>query len=264
MSGEPIGPDEFREGVVKRHQTAVDLHRRVWKALEHGMSQGRFVSEVVERAVDLLFIQAFKSHVSTYELATLALVEDAATIVRRSLELAVQTVYIAKDSSPDVRLQRAGTFLAFLWTKWPEELRSNIPEGERQAWDAILQKYGAHFTTKSKQWGPRFSEIFQELENSDESAGFPKGPYRENYSFLSNVAHGSPPSLVPGYAYGVVPIHDDRLVSMILLFSATYGLVTAMIWNELFHLMDELELNTLKDQALSLLAQRQANKPDVA
>lgn len=78
-----------------------------------------------------------------------------------------------------------------------------------------------------------------------------------------NVAHGSPPSLVPGYAHGVVPIHDDRLVSTLLVFSSMYSLVTAMIWNELYQLMDEAELNGLKNRALSLLAQKQARHPPV-
>jgi hypothetical protein len=74
-------------------------------------------------ALDMPFVQGFKAHVSTYQLATLAQVEDAATIIRQSLEVAVQAICLGRGSSKE-RRKRGGRFLAFLWVKWPAQLRA--------------------------------------------------------------------------------------------------------------------------------------------
>ena len=72
--------------------------------------QDRYAHELVPRALDVLFFQCFKAHVSTYELASLAQVEDAATIVRRQLELAATAVYIGLHREAEERERRAGSF----------------------------------------------------------------------------------------------------------------------------------------------------------
>jgi hypothetical protein len=75
------------------------------------------------------------------ELTSLVLTEDAATIVRRLLELAVQLVYIARDDDEKTRDRRAGMYLAFLWHEWPAELRNRLPPDERKAWEALYAEY---------------------------------------------------------------------------------------------------------------------------
>ena len=68
-------------------------------------------------------VQGFKAHVSTYQFAILAQVDDAATIIRQSLKVAVQAVCLGRASSKE-RRKRGGRFLAFLWVKWPAQLRA--------------------------------------------------------------------------------------------------------------------------------------------
>ncbi|MGH7514082.1 MAG: hypothetical protein ACREOQ_14300 [Gemmatimonadales bacterium] len=216
------------------------------------MLVGRYASDLVQRALDMLFVQCFKAHVSTYQLATLAQVEDAATIIRRSLELAVQAVYIGRESSEKERRKRAGRFLAFLWVKWPAQLRKAIPADERQAWDAVLQTYGAGFTPARPRWGPTFADIFADLEEADTAAGTPRSSYRDDYSYLSNIAHGTPPTLVHSYAQPVMPLHDARLVPRLLAIGSMYTLACAMIWNEAYQLIDDARLAALGGRAIML------------
>src|SRR5206468_452361 len=79
---DPVSADEFRRGLNEKYLLEVDLHWRVRKTIEAAFVQDRYAHELVPRALDVLFFQCFKAHVSTYELASLAQVEDAATIVR--------------------------------------------------------------------------------------------------------------------------------------------------------------------------------------
>ncbi|MGH2372433.1 MAG: DUF5677 domain-containing protein [Gemmatimonadales bacterium] len=246
-------PEEFRKRIADKYPAQLGVHGEVTTVLESLVSRPRYLADIVHRAVDMLFTQAFKSHVSMHELATLALVEDAATVIRRLLELCVQAIWIARDSSEDVRRRRAGMFLAFLWHKWPTDLKDRIPQAERDAWEAVLATYGNDFGADRKQWGPNFGQIFDALEESDLAAGEPKGSYRDNYAYLSNVAHGSPPSLVHTYAQPVIQLHDDRLVPQMLVFASMYSLATAMVWNDLFQLCDSSLLVKLRDKVLAIL-----------
>ena len=247
-----VSPEEFRRRVEEKYPSEVDLARHVWKTLESGVRADRYASDLVQRGLDMLFVQCFKAHVSTYQLAILAQVEDAATIIRRSLELAVQAVYIGRESSEEERRKRAGRFLAFLWVKWPPQFRSAIPADERQAWDAVLQTYGPGFTPAQPRWGPTFADIFAALEESDAAAGAPRGSYRDDYSYLSNVAHGTPPTLVHSYAQPIMPVHDDRLVPRLLAVGSMYTLACAMIWNESYQLIEDARLTTLGTIAMTL------------
>jgi hypothetical protein len=189
-------PEQFRDQVVARHQNAFDVHARVVEAMEALATRSRALSDLPARAVDMLFLQAFKTLVATRELAALALVEDAATLVRRQLELAVQAVYISCDSEEGTRTRRAGMYLAYLWHKWPADLRARLPAAERRAWDALYREHGGAFTPERKAWGPNFKQMFEYAEQAD--------TYEQDYTHLSNVAHGGPPSLVHHYAQPTV------------------------------------------------------------
>jgi hypothetical protein len=244
--------EEFRRRTLAQHKPAADLHRSVSAMLETAVQTPRLVADIVQRAVDMLFVQAFKAHQSVFELSAVCLTEDAATIVRRLLELAAQAAWIAKESDADVRNRRAGMYLAFLWVKWPSDLRDLIPADERLAWEAVVKRYGATFTAERKQWGPTFSQIFDALEESDTEAGHSVGGYRDTYRYLSNVAHGSPPSLVHSYSSATVQIHDGRFVSDMLIFGTLYALATASIWNDIYEVIPQAEFAAVQQAALSL------------
>ena len=107
-------PDEFRSRVRAAHRPAFDLFGRVVDLVEPAVAHRRFLSGEVERALDMLMLQGYKAHCSLYVLAVRAHIEDAATIVRRLLELAIQTIYIASQS-PQMRFasERVGTWPAY-------------------------------------------------------------------------------------------------------------------------------------------------------
>ena len=228
------------------------------------MVQGRYMHELVPRALDMLFVQCFKAHQSTYELAILAQLEDAATIVRRLLELAVQAVYIGHHPDAEERERRAGAFLAFMWLKWPVKSRGAIPTDERDAYEQMVERYGSHFKPEQRQWGPSFGEIFAELEAKDFGEGKPQVGCRQDYRYLSNVAHGSPPYLVHTYAQrGVVSLHDDRHVPALLLTGASYAVLGTAIWNEAYRLIPDPQLEALAAQIGAISApQRRENGGD--
>lgn len=98
-----VTPDEFRRQITVKYRPAFELHSDVEQVMQAAATTPRGLPDEVSRAVDMLFIQAFKAHLSVGELAELALVEDAATIVRRLLELGIQAVYIARDSEEATR-----------------------------------------------------------------------------------------------------------------------------------------------------------------
>ena len=253
MTNSTPGRDEFRQATLAKYPAEAMLHRDVSMMLEGAVLTSRFLADLVHRAVDMLFVQAFKAHQSVYELSALCLTEDAAAIVRRLLELAAQAVWIAKDSEVETCQRRAGMYLAFLWVKWPAERRGLVPAEERAAWERVTEQYGGDFTADRKQWGPNFGQIFDAIEKSERDAGGPVGEYRDTYSYLSNVAHGSPPSLVHSYSGGTIQVHDSRLVGQMLIFGTLYVLSTASVWNDIYHIIPTTQFDQLKVRALALV-----------
>lgn len=235
-------PEQFRAQVRARHRHSFDVYARVAAEMQALVAVPRTLTDLPARAVDMLFAQAFKTLTAIGELSTLALVEDTATLVRRQLELAVQAIYIARDSKESTRSQRAGMYLAFLWHKWPSALRARLPAAERQAWEALYREYGKAFTASRKSWGPNFRQMFEYAEQVD--------TYQQDYTHLSNIAHGAPPSLVYQYAQPTVALHDDREVGGLLLYASRYALATTMVWNDIFALATPDTLNGLRDLLL--------------
>jgi hypothetical protein len=100
-------PKEFRTAIRTKYPEAFLLHHNVAAALEPAIEKPHRLADEVTRATDMLMVQAYKAHASVYLLAVRAQVEDAATITRRLLEIAVQTIFITGDSDTEVRKQRA-------------------------------------------------------------------------------------------------------------------------------------------------------------
>lgn len=90
--------EEFRAAIRAKYPQAFSFHRDVATVLEQAIAKPCHLTNEVARTADMLMVQAYKAHVSVYFLAVRALIEDAATITRRLLEIAVQTVYITGDS----------------------------------------------------------------------------------------------------------------------------------------------------------------------
>lgn len=236
-----------------KYRDAFSLHRDVATTLESAVRRTRRLADGVSRAADMLMVQGYKAHGSVYLLAVRAQVEDAATITRKLLEIAVQTIYITADDNADVCRQRAGRYLAYLWNSVPQEWRAKMPDRERQVWEAYHADHGRLLSERSRSWGPNVRSMFEEI-------GQPE-TYEQDYSLLSRIAHGTPPSLVQDYAQPIVPLRDDTFVPMVLVFASRYYLATAGQWNRLFRLVDEGALASLIERASRFYASNAEGPP---
>lgn len=79
-----------KKATLERHKAAFGLWLFIHKELEDVVICDRNPNTAFARAIDLLFIQAFKSHGSLYSLCVIGHCEDAATIARRIFEVALQ------------------------------------------------------------------------------------------------------------------------------------------------------------------------------
>jgi len=76
-----------KKATLGRHKAAFGLWLFIHKELENAVIRDRNPNTAFARAIDLLFIQAFKAHGSLYSLCVIGHCEDAATIARRILKL---------------------------------------------------------------------------------------------------------------------------------------------------------------------------------
>jgi hypothetical protein len=235
-------PEEFRAAIRAKYPHAFSFHRDVAIVLEESIAKPRHLVDEVARTADMLMVQAYKAHASVYFLAVRALIEDAATITRRLLEIAVQAVYITGESDPAESKQRAGRYLAYLWYSMPPEWRQRMSIEERTVWETSYQTYQHWLPARPIRWGPNFSEMF-------EAVGL-KDTYREDYSLLSSIAHGTPPHLVQDYAQPVVPLGPDDFIPMMLVFASRYHLAVADQWNDIFCLIAPTQLEVLVSRAV--------------
>ena len=234
-------PEEFRAAIRAKYPEAFSLYHDVAFIIEEAIQKPRRLVDEVARASDMLMVQAYKAHASAYLLAVRAQVEDAATIARRILEIAVQTIYITGDSDREICKQRAGRYLAYLWDSIPTEWRTKMPPEERTVWETYYQAHQHRLPKKRKSWGPDFKSMFQEVGSLS--------TYEEDYSLLSGIAHGTPPSLVQDYAQPVVALRSDIFVPVMLVFASRYYLAVVGQWNNLFSLVSPSKLEELVERA---------------
>src|SRR5260370_13474601 len=84
----------FRKRVLAAHASAFELHTAVIGVFEDALLKERQGTGRYSIAIDMLMYQAFKSDGTVSLLAQHGLLEDAATIARRLMELAVQALYL--------------------------------------------------------------------------------------------------------------------------------------------------------------------------
>jgi hypothetical protein len=237
-----------KKRTIERHRGAMGLWRLVHETLEEVVIRDRQHRRPFERALDLLFIQAFKSHGSLYSLCVIGHCEDAATIARRILELALQAGYL--DAEELERDRRGSEYLAYFWHLAPGVLANpSLLAEERKRWqDAYDQnKSWMKFDKNGRplpNWsGLSFSEMAAKL-NTQQS-------YKNDYRFLSNAAHGSSAGVMMNVVQDVLQIYDDRFVSGILVAGTCYMCAIAELWNIHFRLIEETKLKELRDKGLS-------------
>jgi Family of unknown function (DUF5677) len=233
-----------KKATLTRHKSAFNLWLLVHQILEDAVIHDRDVQISFLRALDHLFIQAFKSHGSLYSLCVIGHCEDAATIARRIFEIALQVGYL--DSEESEREKRGREYLAYFFHLVPKGILSNpslTPE-ERKKWQDLYDQ--------NKQW-LKFTKSGNPLPNWSGLgiAGLAdklrmRSSHDEDYRFLSNMAHGSSAGSLLRIADGKLQITDDSAATPILVYGTRYMLAVTEVWNAHFKLIEESKMVELR------------------
>ncbi len=222
-------PNTFQVAVRMRHEPAFLLCEDVVATLRPAISRPRRPRRAVPRALEFLMYQAHKTLLSVYVLSSRALTEDAATLTRRLLEIAVTAGYITHATSAADRDRRAGCYLSRLWEQNAVELRQAIPLREQRRWRAFVRSHRKRFPHAGSCRLPRWVKMFGGVGQSQ--------TYEADYSLLSSIAHAIPPSLVRDHTRRPVLMLNDTQVSTMLVFACRYYLAVADLWNRRLRLM---------------------------
>ena len=155
----------------------------------------------------------------------------------RCSELSVEAEYIGGESHPKLQCRKAGMYLAYLWRSLPKKYKAYIPEGTREEWSSVARSYGRFVPSKQKHWGPKWFDMFRDCEFED--------LYREDYAFLSAIAHGSYEEQALRYSRSRVPMHDHHKMRILVIYASRYLAFIGKHWNDRFNLIDTDELEDL-------------------
>jgi hypothetical protein len=231
----------FRASIRAKYPDAFEFSGQVAVELEQAVETPRGLVGELALAIDMLMGQGYKAHLSVYFLAEVAHVEDAATITRRVLELAIQAVYIGGDDQEAVRPERAGRYIAHMWERLDSSVKAKFSDQAAAPWQSVYDQYSHLLSPKRKRWGPNFKQMFDEIGHPD--------TYRKDYSLLSEIAHGSPDDLIIHYSAPTVHLRPDVHVPTVLNYASRYYLIIAEQWNRIFHGIDDKVLTRLYDSA---------------
>jgi Family of unknown function (DUF5677) len=246
-----------KKTTLGRHKAAFGLWLLIHQTLEDVVIRERNPRTSFARALDLLFIQAFKSHGSLYPLCVLGHCEDAATIARRICEIGLQIGYLDLDE-PE-RENRGRQYLAYFFHLVPKGILSSpsLKPEERQRWQRLydqnkrwlkLNKSGNPLSNWS---GLSVAALARKL-NMEQT-------YDQDYRFLSNMAHGSSAGSLLGMQVGELQITDDTVATPILVYGTQYMLAVTEVWNAHFKLIEKSEMGELRKQCLRFDLQAAAN-----
>ena len=215
--------------------------------LEDAVPKPRASSSPFLRALDLLFVQAFKSHGSLYFLCVHGHGEDGATVARRMLEIEIQARYLCADTAEqEIRGQK---FLAYFWAQAPNRIKAAGSDAERAKWQTgydankhLLLRPSGHQIRNW--WG---DDKIKQLANLP-GVGL-KDAYDQDFRVLSQMAHCTSQGILFRRAGDVMEIRTDILVSEILIFGTRYILDVTRLWNGQFNLIDGVDLAQLSSEA---------------
>jgi len=221
---------DFRRSVRQRYPTAFALHREVLELLEPSVEKPRRHDGLLELAVDMLFIQCYKAHISVMILSEHGHMEDAATMSRRLLELAAEVGYLGLPPNAETRLQRAKRYLADLWLDLPPEVQQGMPTGAKQFWSNLAEGVprGAF---------PSFQRMFSEFGRQD--------TYDEDYRLLSRIAHGASSDQIIAFAANTIPVRPLWHLDAVMVVASRYFVAAAHVWNDNWRLLDQPRLDDL-------------------
>jgi hypothetical protein len=230
----------FRKRVLAAHASAFRLHTEVLGLFEDALLRERNATSRFSVATDMLMYQALKSDGTVSLLAQHGLLEDAATIARRLMELAVQSLYLWADGDTTLQEQRANRYLAHMWRQLPPRALDQMPEEIKTQWRAIDADVGDSLPANAKRWGPRWDRMFAEVGASE--------MYREDYSLLSNMAHGSPDDLVIRFSLTRIRVHRHEHAWVVLWYATKYFVIVAGMWNNAFAVIPDAQVKAVLDR----------------
>lgn len=246
MQGKYVEAERFKAQMIDRHRPAFDLWRRCHELLEDAVVRSRVLSSPLFRALDILFVQSFKSHGSLYFLCVHGHGEDGATILRRMLEIAFQTRYLYAD--PDKRQDRAHRYLAWFWLQAEGRIKGSLSEKQRTWWQSQFEAH-KHLILKPSGRPPRNWWGDSTIKSLAKELGFIE-TYDQDYRFLSQMAHCTAQGILMERRGDIVGIRTDMLVREILIFGTKYMIEVARIWNENSALLDTPTLANLAKEAV--------------
>ena len=234
---------------LKRHKAAFGLWFHAHQILEDAVIRGRDLRSPFAGALDLMFIQGFKSHGSLYSLCILGHCEDAATIARRIFEIALQVGYL--DSEDSEQENRGRQYLAYFLHLIPKGILANpaVSSEDRRRWEKLYRQHKQWLKfTKSGAPAPSWSGLgVADLANKLKL----QQAYNEGYRFLSNMAHASSAGSLLRLVGGEMQITDDTAVTPILVYGTRYMLAAFEIWNGHFGLVAKTKLTDLRNRCLT-------------
>jgi hypothetical protein len=237
----------LKKQMLERHRPAFNLWFRVAQLLEDVVVRDRRHDSAFGRALDLFFLEAFKSHQSLYPLCVMGHGEDAATIARRLFEIALQVGYLC---SEDLRREERGEmFLAHFWHNAKDIAAVGLPEERRKWWEKQYNhhkkwlKFDRNGNPATYWFGSNFRQLATDMGFTD--------TYDKDYRFLSHVAHCSSRGLLLDKINDTIQIKTDRLVREILIFGTKYTIWITLNWNKCFALLDHTNLEKLGDEAIN-------------
>lgn len=227
----------FRKRVLAAHAPAFKLHTAVIGEFEDALLKERHHNGRCSIALDMLMYQGIKSDSAVSLLAQHGLLEDAAAIARRLMELAVQALYIWADGNTTVQEQRASRYLAHMWRQLPDRGRARLPAEIRAQWEAIDGEVGDSLPATATRWGPRWKEMFAEVGAAE--------MYEDDYSLLSSITHGSPDDLVIHFSLTRIRVHRHEHAWVLLWYATKYFLIVAGMWNNVFAIISDAKVQEL-------------------
>jgi len=230
---------EFAAYIRSKFQNEFEFYDRVQKVIEQAIQQPRDRNTAFARALDSLFIQTFKSFDSVYFLVTRGSGEDAATILRRLLENVWQIQYLVGEGDDDEakRSRRANRYLAYQFAPMLEQFGKDIikdPVGQEALKEA--KKRGTHLFMVDKHgnldywWEGNIFNLAKKVRQQK--------TYKNTYSFLSKIAHGSSRGLLTSIRFQKEDIRTKGYVDKFLVEACRYMLVAALAWHTQFSLID--------------------------
>jgi hypothetical protein len=246
-----------KKATLTRHKAAFGLWLLIHQTLEDVVIRDRNPKTSFAKALDLLFIQAFKSHGSLYPLCVLGHGEDAATIARRIFEIALQVGYL--DSEEPERENRGRQYLAYFFHLVPKGILANpsLKIEERQRWQQLYDqnrqwlKFNKSGNPSTSWSGLSIAALASKLNMQQ--------TYNEDYRFLSNMAHASSAGSLLGIRGGELQITDDTAVTPILVYGTRYMLAVTEVWDAHFKLVEHSKMDEFKKGCLAFDFQSAAN-----